>query len=870
MKRMSVVIVVLCCAFYAIAAGPSQTVPLTLSDPKAEIAKLEDLIAKAKATGQTPDPAWTARIRELIPSVKGHASKVPADLQAFQSEGGFAPGAVIRPTELTPLEAQIKELEFHLSGGMSLQGVDEVTFANLKEQLNELYAQRPVNRERNPLDQGNDVCPGTVIGGVPYSDGGTTVGFANNYNPISDCAFSDASDVVYEFTPQVTQTYNISLLGSSYDTYLHVNTNGGCPGTTQVACNDDYFSLQSFVSVILNGGQTYYIIVDGFDVASGNYVLNITDNCDVVCQPSDVLECAEVPGPGFEVVDCNGSCQDGFYGGTESWQDILPFQTVCGRGFTYLTSFNSPFRDVDSYRFTIFEPCSLALTINAEFASQMYVFPGSCPYSIVSGPYDWQYSCSTATFLTQCLQPGTYSLIVLPASQTGLNTPRDYRARVDLVPCSGCQVDSYFQAPGSAAWNTCGAGDDNTLRPSEDYTYAVNIPYAGEWTFSTCNDDSIWDSYIYLSGSCNGGVIAQDDDGCGGVGLSTINCVHLNPGIYYLTVEAWSSGCGPFVLNVFECIGSCCYGNPDDPGCNQLSQGICDSLGGVWTYMEPCSSGACFTRPTCATAGAYLSQLPMLPDEPWNANLSDGDQGFFNAEDYLVGGPIGTIRFWGVFAEQGACNTDPHNFQITFFDSVNNTSQVYNVTLTGTPKYLQWNTYRILEYSTELNPPCTILNGDVQIAEQGSGCNFYWSYAITGYGSTANGYWVGQPPFDTGTNLAFCLGGQCLSPDSVTIELYPNIADAYTLRWWQPEGVVHLWWSANPNAVFPATYTQMVSGYVPGGLMNYSFYAPDPSNEIVYVLTVDCSNIAIQNPGGDVPMLQINQPPVPLNNPVTR
>ncbi|MBL0062417.1 MAG: hypothetical protein IPP40_13280 [bacterium] len=582
MKRVLIATVVLCCSIYAIAAGPNPSLSLQTKAPKTEIAELETLIAKAKASGQTPDPAWTVRIQELIPLVKGHASKVPSDLTAFQVDGGFAPGAVIRPMELTPLEARIKELEFELSGGMSFQGVDPVTFANLKEQLNDLYAQRPANRERNPLDQGNATCPGTVIGGIPYTDSGTTVGMGNDYNPITPCASSASNDVVYEFTPQVTQTYNISLQGSSYDTYLYVNTIG-CPGTTQVGCNDDWFGLQSFVSVVLNGGQTYSIIVDGFSSGrEGDYILNITDNCDVVCQPNDVLECAETPGPGFEAIDCNGSCQNNSYGGTESWQDIAPYQTICGRGFTYITALGSNFRDVDTYRFTITEPCSLALTINAEFASDMLIVGGSCPYNFLTGFYSWQYSCSTVTFITQCFQPGTYALIVLPGSQTGLATPRDYRARVDLIPCSGCSVDAFLQAPGSAGWNTCGAGNHNNLRPSEDYTFAVNIPSDGEWTFSTCNDDSIWDSYIYLTDACNFNIYMQDDDACGGVGLSVISCVNLVAGNYYLTVEGWSfDGCGPFVLNVFECAGSCCYGDPGNPTCDYVGPNECGGLGGT-------------------------------------------------------------------------------------------------------------------------------------------------------------------------------------------------------------------------------------------------------------------------------------------------
>lgn len=842
MKRTCFTIVILCSCLLAFAAEQRTTSGLIGKAPAVEIAELEDLIAKAKASGQTPDPAWTIRIRELIPMVKGHASKVPADLHSFQVDGGFAPGAVIRPTELTPLEAQIRELEFQLSGGLTFQGVDEITFANLKEQLNELYAQRPANRERNPLDQGSETCPGTVVPGVPYTDSGTTFGFANDYNPINDCAFSIANEVVYVFTPQVTQTYNISLQGSSYDTYLFVNTDGGCPGTTQVACNDDWFGLQSFVSVVLNGGQTYYIFVDGFNINSGDYVLNITDNCDVVCQPGDVQECAETPGPGFEGTDCNGSCQNLDFSGTDSWQDIAPFQTVCGRGFTYLTNFGSSFRDVDTYRFTITEPCSLALTINAEFASQMLIVSGSCPYNFLAGFYTWQYSCSTATFVTPCFQPGSYALIVLPATQEGLNVPRDYRARVDLIPCNGCVVDAYLPAPGSAGWHTCGAGNDNSFRPSEDYTFAVNIPHDGEWTFSTCNDDSIWDSYIYLSTACNSGIITLDDDACGGIGLSVIPCVPLTAGTYYLTVEGWSqSGCGPFVLNVFECEGSCCYGTPADPTCEYVGQNECNSLGGTWTNLEPCSTGACYTRPDCGDGEITFSQVPSLPDEPWNAQQSDLNAAYVQYENYSVSAAIGSIRFWGAFVEGGSCNTDPQSFEITFIDSVNNVTQTYNVTLTATVLPLVYfGTYPLVEYTAELNPPCTITNGWVRVAESASAsCTFHWSWTILGNGQPAHESFFGGAPYQTSWELAFCLDQAPCVIDSVTL-LWDSPGNA-TLRWYQNlPGEVNFWYTTDPNAVYPAGFVSAGTIAYPAGNnavgVNANF-----SDYLGFVLVLDCT-----------------------------
>ena len=128
---------------------------------------------------------------------------------------------------------------------------DPVLRANLKDQLNGLYAVRPQNRERNPLDQGAGACPATVVTGLPYTDTGSTVGAGYDFSPISSCTYPPftSNDVIYSFTPTTTSRYHISLLGSSFDTYLYVNTSGPCPGTVQVGCNDDAFGGLSLIHI---------------------------------------------------------------------------------------------------------------------------------------------------------------------------------------------------------------------------------------------------------------------------------------------------------------------------------------------------------------------------------------------------------------------------------------------------------------------------------------------------------------------------------------------------------------------------------------------------------------------------------------------
>ncbi|MBI5489781.1 MAG: putative metal-binding motif-containing protein [Deltaproteobacteria bacterium] len=109
---------------------------------------------------------------------------------------------------------------------------------------------------------------------------GTTTGHTDDYT--ATCAGGAASpDVVYSFTPSSSGTWQIDLIGSSYDTALYVHS-GGCPGT-QLACDDDSGgAATSLVTVALTAGVTYYIFVDGYSSGGyGNYTLhvNFTGGC---------------------------------------------------------------------------------------------------------------------------------------------------------------------------------------------------------------------------------------------------------------------------------------------------------------------------------------------------------------------------------------------------------------------------------------------------------------------------------------------------------------------------------------------------------------------------------------------------------------
>jgi hypothetical protein len=145
--------------------------------------------------------------------------------------------------------------------------------------------------------------------------------------------------------------------------------------------------------------------------------------------------------------------------------------------------------------------------------------------------------------------------------------------------------------PGSFSAAT--VGDDCALRVGADYTYSVQIPTDGLWTFSLCGG-ATWDTYLYLTDACCGGtILAQNDDACGL--QSEIACLSLTAGTYYVDVEPFSGGSGAFTLNINQtgCIpGRCCYNN--FTSCADVTLAECNTLGGSWdgalTCATPCEN----------------------------------------------------------------------------------------------------------------------------------------------------------------------------------------------------------------------------------------------------------------------------------------
>lgn len=206
----------------------------------------------------------------------------------------------------------------------------------------------------NPIpDQGGENIGSAVnIPALPYSDAGNTCSNINDYDEACPFTGSTAPDVVYSFTPTADLEMDISLCDSGYDTKVFVYANAA---GNLVACNDDACGSDGFRSELLcvpmTVGNTYYIVVDGYFGACGDYSLSVSEctPCIVECPPGGLQE---------GEVDCFDDYKDAYNGGCNATPNVftpIPCNpsgsvTMCG---SYGGFFHSPsgfnYRDTDWY-----------------------------------------------------------------------------------------------------------------------------------------------------------------------------------------------------------------------------------------------------------------------------------------------------------------------------------------------------------------------------------------------------------------------------------------------------------------------------------------------------------------------------------------
>jgi hypothetical protein len=171
--------------------------------------------------------------------------------------------------------------------------------------------------ENVPANLTGDICDDAKILTSPsfcFED--CTTGYTDDYN--ESCPFPEtgAPDIVYRFEPQFTQTVNIDLCPSSYDTkiYIYEDQCGSYSSGEALYCNDDFCGVNGWRSrlenVTFETGHTYYIIIDGWGAADrGNFSMCFENECpgdlngDSLINVSDLLIFLTGFGTQFDTAD---------------------------------------------------------------------------------------------------------------------------------------------------------------------------------------------------------------------------------------------------------------------------------------------------------------------------------------------------------------------------------------------------------------------------------------------------------------------------------------------------------------------------------------------------------------------------------------
>lgn len=149
----------------------------------------------------------------------------------------------------------------------------------LRDWLDPLNSGATTTNAWQPAAPTNDSCGQVnvpLITTLPYSTSGSTLFAANNYSN-TGCRTNNSPDVIYLLQLPCDRQVTVSTCGSSFDTQLFIYQVGACADVTSVVgCNDEFCGSQSQVSFFAESDSRYLIVLEGYDAAAGDFVLNIS------------------------------------------------------------------------------------------------------------------------------------------------------------------------------------------------------------------------------------------------------------------------------------------------------------------------------------------------------------------------------------------------------------------------------------------------------------------------------------------------------------------------------------------------------------------------------------------------------------------
>lgn len=382
------------------------------------------------------------------------------------------------------------------------------------------------NALRGPNQGGEDISTATPIPSMPYTDSGTTAGYADDYDEACT-QVSTAPDVVYTYSTHGDMEWiTLSLCQSSYFTKMFVYKTDE---TNMVACNQfstECSNPRSYIdSLILDSLSTYYIVIDGYQSYSGDYILEATGG--IYIPPDPVPEASQHPALGdngqgelvlaFDFIHdgdtatyWQGSADDGAtFSNAVAWMgyfqeptvdfwggDSLFFGTMyeVGQGTTNLLEITSPSDPGAGYSLTYWDWGSYGWSDNIAVDIACDDGKAAWEYGVFGGVY-------STTYTTPSIIAGPF--ISYQTDETGQGTISWYSdldgcesVTNDIDPISGFAYNVYDRFNDSLnTWELFVRWDnwfdwDDTVNAG-GYTHSVDSSVHARWPSVAAYDSSI-------------------------------------------------------------------------------------------------------------------------------------------------------------------------------------------------------------------------------------------------------------------------------------------------------------------------------------------------------------------------------------------